>query len=36
MYLTVICAAILYIVLMIYARLYDKKDIEKVNSDYLE
>ena len=35
-YLTVICAAILYIVFMIYARYYDKKDIEKVGDTHPE
>ena len=35
-YLTVICAAILYAALMIYARFYDKKDIEKVGDTHLE
>jgi polycystin 1L2 len=29
-YLTVICVAIIYLVLVIYARFQDKKDVEKV------
>ena len=35
-YLTVIGAALLYVMLIIYARLQDKKDVEKVRrGDYL-
>ena len=32
-YLTVICAALLYLILAIYARFQDKKDIEKVHAN---
>jgi len=30
-YLTIICTSIIYLILIIYARFKDKKDIEKVN-----
>ncbi|CAF1184610.1 unnamed protein product [Adineta ricciae] len=29
-YLTVICASVIYIILIVYARYYDKKDVEKL------
>jgi hypothetical protein len=32
-YLTVICVSVIYILMMIYARFKDKKDLEKVNEE---
>ena len=35
-YITIICVCILYLILIIFARFRDKKDIEKVYDTYLK